>query len=94
MPSAPIIAIGDIYEDCSFHPVRCEAVDGDSISGVSLIDGSSPRSCSLGHCSVVKLTEPEAQQRIEAFKNDGERGLMRLGGLTDVEIDEFLQKRR
>lgn len=58
------IQIGDIYESCSFHPVRCTERDvnefGDvSVSGVSLIDGSHPHSCSLLHCGVVKLTHEQ-----------------------------------
>jgi hypothetical protein len=46
-----------IYEDCAFHPVLCTHVhDDDSISGISLIDGSGPRNCSLVHCGVELLT--------------------------------------
>lgn len=48
---------GDYYEDCSFHPCLCVAVDGQGgISGISLVDGSSPRSCGINHCAVRKLT--------------------------------------
>jgi len=47
---------GDIYEDCAFHPVLCTHIDGDEISGISLIDASAPRACSLSHCAVIKLT--------------------------------------
>jgi hypothetical protein len=48
---------GDIYEDCSFHPVLCTYIDdGDEIGGISLIDASAPRACSLSGCAVVKLT--------------------------------------
>jgi hypothetical protein len=47
---------GEIYEDCSFHPVLCLYNDGDQIHGVSLIDASAPRACSIGHCAVVKLS--------------------------------------
>lgn len=56
------LAPGDIYEDCRFHPVVCVEVDyeGDSISGVSMIDGSFPRCCSLRFCGVRKLTVGEA----------------------------------
>lgn len=53
---------GDIYEDCAFYPVLCMGVDyvEDEIWGISLIDGSQPRSCSLLHCSVRKITPEEA----------------------------------
>jgi hypothetical protein len=56
------ISPGDIYEDCAYHPVLCVSIDeeGDEISGISLIDGSTPRSCSLGHCGVRKLTVEQA----------------------------------
>jgi hypothetical protein len=47
---------GDVYEDCAFHPVFCLFNDGDQIHGVSLVDGSAPRACSIGHCAVVKLS--------------------------------------
>jgi hypothetical protein len=58
------IKVGDLFEDCSFHPVLCLGVDyqEDEIWGVSLIDGSYPRSCSLLHCGVRKLSEQEAWQ--------------------------------
>ena len=56
------IEVGDIYEDCSYHPCLCTSVNfrKDDIQGISLIDGSSPRSCSLKHCGVRKLTIEEA----------------------------------
>ncbi|HEX7890747.1 MAG TPA: hypothetical protein VF522_15410 [Ramlibacter sp.] len=56
------LSVGDIYEDCAYHPVLCVSVDyeQDDISGISLIDGTHPRSCSLRHCGVRKLTVEEA----------------------------------
>lgn len=50
------IAPGDIYEDCAFHPVLCTYNDGDAVQGISLIDATTPRSCSLRHCGVIRLT--------------------------------------
>ncbi|MEV4128063.1 hypothetical protein [Nocardia sp. NPDC049707] len=51
------IGPGDIYEDCHFHPVLCTHInDGDEIGGISLIDATSPRACSLSHCAVIKLS--------------------------------------
>jgi hypothetical protein len=47
---------GDIYEDCAFHPVLCTFNDGDEIEGISLIDATAPRACSIGHCGVIKLS--------------------------------------
>lgn len=49
---------GDIYEDCAYHPVLCMTIDvaEDDITGISLTDGSQPRSCWLKHCGVIKLT--------------------------------------
>jgi hypothetical protein len=49
------ICPGDIYEDCSFHPVLCTYVDEDEVGGISLIDGTAPRACSISHCGVIKL---------------------------------------
>jgi len=47
---------GDIYEDCAFHPVLCTHNDGEVVMGISLIDATSPRTCDLKHCGVVKLS--------------------------------------
>jgi hypothetical protein len=56
------IAVGDFYEDCAYHPCVCVESDGenDTICGISLVDGSYPRSCSFVHCGVRKLTLEEA----------------------------------
>jgi hypothetical protein len=54
------ITVGGIYEDCSFHPCVCIRIKGDDIEGISLIDGSAPRSCSLAHCGPTALTVSEA----------------------------------
>lgn len=56
------LAVGDIYEDSGYHPVLCTAIDyeNDDISGISLIDGSYPRSCSLRHPGIRKLSVEEA----------------------------------
>jgi hypothetical protein len=52
----PEIKPGMIYEDCSFHPVLCtELHDDESVSGISLIDGSYPRTCSTKSCGIVPL---------------------------------------
>lgn len=49
---------GGIYEDCAFHPVLCTTVDKEEreIQGISLIDGSLPRSCSIDHCGPEHLS--------------------------------------
>jgi len=50
------IVPGDYYEDCSGHPCLCTDVDVSDdgrdaeISGVSLVDGTFPRSCTLIGC--------------------------------------------
>ncbi|MFD8911783.1 hypothetical protein [Streptomyces sp. NPDC059575] len=52
------IQVGDVYEDCCFHPVLCTAVDevaGVVLSGISLIDGTFPRSCDALHCGPVRI---------------------------------------
>ena len=53
---------GDIYEDCFYHPCLCVFVslEDDEIQGISLVDGTYPRSCSVEHCGVRKLTVDEA----------------------------------
>ncbi len=51
---------GDFYEDCACHPCLCVRVADDEVSGISLVDGSGPRSCSVRHCGVRRLTAGEA----------------------------------
>ena len=55
-------APGDLYEDCANHPCLCVGVDTaeDELWGISLIDGSHPRSCSLAQCGIRKLSLEEA----------------------------------
>ncbi len=52
------IKIGDIYEDCAYHPVVCSESKGDDIAGYSLFDGSYPRSCSIKDCA-IRLLNPD-----------------------------------
>ena len=61
MSGEPRIKPGEFYEDSSYHPCLCVAssVDNDEIWGISLIDGTHPRSCSLRHSGVCKLTIEE-----------------------------------
>jgi hypothetical protein len=70
------IVPGDIYEDCAYHPVLCTWREGDEVAGISLIDGSHPRSCSLAHCGVVKLDIADVHQAIERVRGraPGEAG--------------------
>lgn len=53
---------GGLYEDCAYHPCLTMGVDGeqDDIWGISLIDGTWPRSCSLRCCGVVSLSLAQA----------------------------------
>jgi hypothetical protein len=62
------ITVGGIYEDCSFHPCLCILIQGDDIEGISLVDGSSPRSCSVAHCGPTALTVSEAVSIKEQFQ--------------------------
>lgn len=47
---------GEFYWDCHGHPVLCTENDGDQLSGISLLDGTWPRGCSIGCCAPEKLT--------------------------------------
>ena len=51
---------GDYYEDCAYHPCVCIHVEDGEVCGVSLIDGSYPRSCSVPGCGVRRLSLREA----------------------------------
>lgn len=64
---------GDIYEDCANHPCLCIEVGetDDEIWGISLIDGSHPRACSLAHCGISKLTPAEAWDRKKSIQGFG-----------------------
>ncbi|WP_329458080.1 hypothetical protein [Streptomyces sp. NBC_01497] len=58
------IRVGDIYEDCFFHPVLCTDIDdvaGLVLGGVSLIDGSSPRNCDARYCDPVRIPIEDVQ---------------------------------
>lgn len=52
---------GDIYEDTFLHPCLCLEVDNDAgdVWGISLIDGSCPRTTSLDFSGIRKLTIKE-----------------------------------
>ena len=83
MPAKQQIKPGDYYMDCSYHPVLCTAADGYTLEGISLIDGSSPRSCSLINCRPRKLTfkaalrlkfkgpSPARKKKLDALKRQG-----------------------
>lgn len=53
---------GDLYEDSLHHPCLCISKEGTELSGISLVDGSYPRSDDLQHKPVRKLTLEEAWQ--------------------------------
>jgi hypothetical protein len=66
-PGATIV-VGGLYEDCSYHPCLCTYIVGDTVEGVSLIDGSAPRSCSLADCDPTVLMTHEAVVIKEQFQ--------------------------
>ncbi len=51
---------GEYYEDCAYHPCLCVWVDDDEVLGISLIDGTHPRGCSIFGCGIRKLSLNEA----------------------------------
>jgi len=59
------IHVGDIYEDCAFHPCLCVKVgdegDPECVHGISLVDART-RCCSARQCGVRILTVEEAIQ--------------------------------
>ena len=62
------ISPGDYYESCFYHPCVCTEVDISDegreavISGVSLVDGHFPCSCSFIGCRPRKLSFEEAMR--------------------------------
>lgn len=87
------IRVGDLYEDCAYHPVKCTLADGDDLEGISLIDGSSPRCCSVKNCNPVKITKKEAEVLIELWKK-GEKAVLMHRGWKDKDADEFIKNWR
>lgn len=51
---------GDIYEDSAYHPCLCLGVGDMEVWGISLIDGSYPRSEDIGLSGLRKLSLDEA----------------------------------
>ena len=70
-------APGTLYEDVFHHPVLCigVSIEDDEIWGISLIDGSQPRTCSLAHNAIRRISAEEAwelkQRHIQRNGNDG-----------------------
>ena len=54
------VRVGEIYQDCTYHPVLCTESSADDVLGISLIDGTYPRSCSPMHCGIRRLTLKQA----------------------------------
>lgn len=70
---------GDFYEDCAYHPCLCIKVDEDEVSGISLVDGSTGRGCTIGHCGIRRLTVDEALD-------------WKFFGPTDAEVRDRVEK--
>ena len=87
------LKVGDVYQDCDYHPVRCAKLDGDDISGISLLDKSG-RNCSVKHCGARKMTKDEVEKAVAAWKKGGEKELMRLNGWKDKDIQKFYRNWR
>lgn len=86
------IRVGDIFESCDYHPLRCTYVNyyADDIRGVSLISGKEG-CCSIWHCGVYRLTNERAQQLIDAYNAEGEVGLMVASGWTLADANQFMK---
>jgi len=87
------INVDDVYRDCAYHPVKCTKSDGDDIEGVSLVDGSKPRCCSIKHCGVVKLTIKQAMELVDIWKK-GEKAVLMYHGWTEEAADNFIKNWR
>ena len=64
---------GGLYEDCAYHPCLCIGVNEEELglTGISLIDGSIPRSCSIENCGPEPITIADAvliRLNFETFK--------------------------
>ncbi|ATE70945.1 hypothetical protein CNO08_05925 [Lysobacter capsici] len=56
------LKVGDLYEDVFFHPCLCVGIDdeGGFAWGISLIDGSYPRTTDLYMSGIRRLTPEQA----------------------------------
>ena len=65
---------GDFYLDCNYHPCLCISKKGDDIQGISLVDGSMPRGCSINNCGPDKISVNQAIKiRIHGVTNKYKR---------------------
>jgi len=89
-------APGIVYHSCTLHPCYVESldIDGDSIYGISLLDGSYGHGCSLRHCGVYMMKPDEIEQHKNAWEKDGERGLLTLYYGSEEAADEFIKNYR
>lgn len=87
---------GDFYIDCAYHPVLCFESDpkNDNLCGMSLVDGSTPRSCSFRHCAPEKITKQRAEELADIWKERGERAVMIYMGWSEKDADEFIKNWR
>ena len=74
-----VFVVGGLYEDRAYHPCLCIGIDEEErdLTGISLIDGSIPRSCSIDHCGPEPITIEDAvliRLNFETFKQ------RRMGG--------------
>ena len=88
------IGVGDIYLDCAYHPVVCEEANGDDITGVSMVDGSRPRSCSIKYCAPAKMTKEGAAIVVAVWEAEGQRGAMKWLGWSEQQVNKFMKEWR
>jgi len=74
----PEFKVGDLFEDCGYHPCICTEVNEDDIVGISLINGQE-RGCSIRNCGVVKRTMEEVVE-------------IRLHGPLDKAMRKIMEK--
>lgn len=66
--------LGDIYLDGAYHPTICLRIDINNerkdigLEGISLLDGSYPRGCSVMHSAPEKITCEEAWHMKEQYE--------------------------
>ena len=81
-------ALGALYEDCAYHPCLCTLVrDGRELEGISLIDGSAPRGCSVEHCGPEPLSVAQAvviKRHHQRYAELRARGLSIRGAIDEL----------
>ena len=84
------------FINCNYHPVKLTEFSwsgkdlfGSDVDGVSLINGNGC-SCSLHYCRPTPITSKIAEEMVEIYNKQGNKGLaIKYGGWDEKSYEEF-----